>query len=159
MEGKGKNNLVIHKENFTLSMSRTFNATKDRVWKAYTTPELVKQWWSGVPGEMIIDKMDVKVGGIWRYIQKEESGEYAFNGKYTEIIENEVLAYTFEFELIPGHICEERIVFEEKDGKTTLFSTTTFANLEDLEGMVESGMESGAVTSWNKLQNLVESMQ
>jgi uncharacterized protein YndB with AHSA1/START domain len=101
--------------------------------------------------------MDVKVGGVWRYIQNDSEGnEFAFNGVYKELEPPERLAYTFEFEPMAGHIAVDTIIFEElSDGRTKLVATTTFDNLEDLEGMLQSGMESGAVESWDRLEELL----
>jgi uncharacterized protein YndB with AHSA1/START domain len=101
--------------------------------------------------------MDVKVGGVWRYIQKEADGsEYAFNGIYKEVKAPERLAYTFEFEPMAGHITTDTLIFEElPGGKTKITARSTFDTLEDLEGMLQSGMESGANESWDQLEELV----
>jgi uncharacterized protein YndB with AHSA1/START domain len=99
----------------------------------------------------------VRVGGVWRYIQKDPDGnEFAFHGKYKEVVAPERLTYTFEFELMPGHIATETETFEEQpDGRTMITSTTVFSTLEDLEGMLQAGMEGGAVESWDQLEELL----
>jgi uncharacterized protein YndB with AHSA1/START domain len=71
----------------------------------------------------------------------------------------ERLVYTFEFEGMPGHIVVETLTFEEHDGKTTLSSTSLFTSVEDRDGMLESGMESGAVESWDRLAELLERLR
>ena len=152
-----KNNLVVNREERAFTMSRVFDAPRELVWKVCTDPELLPQWWGPRYLTTIVDKMDLRVGGVWRYIQKDAEGnEYAFNGVYKEIKAPERLTYTFEFEPMAGHISTETITFEElPDGKTKLVARTSFDTLEDLEGMLQSGMEGGAVETWDRLEALL----
>jgi uncharacterized protein YndB with AHSA1/START domain len=138
-------------------MSRLFDAPRDLVWKVCTDPALLPRWWGPRYLTTTVDRMDVKVGGVWRYIQKDAEGnEYAFNGIYKEVIPPERLSYTFEFEPMAGHISTETITFTElPDGKTRITTTTAFATLEDLEGMLQSGMEGGAAETWDRLEELL----
>jgi uncharacterized protein YndB with AHSA1/START domain len=153
-----KNNLVVEREKRSYSMSRVFDAPRELVWKVCTDPALVPQWWGPRYLTTTVDKMEVKVGGVWRYIQKDAEGnEYAFNGVYKEVKAPERLTYTFEFEPMAGHISLETVTFEAlPDGKTRIATTTSFDTLEDLEGMLQSGMEGGAVESWDRLEELLE---
>jgi uncharacterized protein YndB with AHSA1/START domain len=141
-------------------MSRVFDAPRELVWKVYTDAALVPEWWGPRYLTTVVEKMDLKVGGEWRYIQKDARGnEYAFNGVYKEVKAPERLAYTFEFEPMAGHISTDWITFEElPDGKTRVVARTTFDTLEDLEGMLQSGMEGGAVETWDRLEELLEGM-
>ncbi len=101
--------------------------------------------------------MDVTVGGAWRYIQRDAEGnEFAFNGVFKEVKAPERLTYTFEFEPMAGHIATETITLDElPDGKTRMTSWTTYTTLEDLEGVLQSGMEGGAVEAWDRLEELL----
>jgi uncharacterized protein YndB with AHSA1/START domain len=105
--------------------------------------------------------MELKAGGVWRYIQKDDQGhEYAFNGVYKEVTPPERLVYTFEFEPMAGHISTDTLIFEElPDGRTKITATTTFDTLEDLEGMLQSGMEDGSVETWDRLEELLETVK
>ena len=152
-----KNNLVVDHEERAFTMSRVFDAPRELVWKVCTDPELLPKWWGPRGITTIVDKMEVKVGGVWRYIQKDAEGnEYGFNGVFKEVRAPERLAYTFEFEPMAGHVSTETITFEElPDGKTKITSRTTFDTLEDLEGMLQSGMEGGAVETWDRLEELL----
>jgi len=152
-----KNNLVVDHEERAFTMSRVFDAPRELVWKVCTDPELLPKWWGPRGKTTIVDKMEVKVGGVWRYIQKDAEGnEYGFNGVFKEVRAPERLAYTFEFEPMAGHVSTETITFEElPDGKTKITSRTTFDTLEDLEGMLQSGMEGGAVETWDRLEELL----
>jgi uncharacterized protein YndB with AHSA1/START domain len=152
-----KNNLVVNREELAFTMSRVFDAPRELVWKACTDPDLIPQWWGPRYLTTTVDKMELKVGGVWRYIQKDAEGnEYAFNGVYKVIEPPERLAYTFEFEPMAGHISTDTITLEElPDGKTKITTRTTFDTIEDLEGMLQSGMEGGAVETWDRLEELL----
>lgn len=102
--------------------------------------------------------MDVRVGGVWRYVCRDSSGnEYAFHGVYKKIDPPKLISCTFNFEGIPGdHELSQTAIFEDLGGKTRVTSTATYANVEDLDGMVASGMESGAIETWDRLAELVE---
>ncbi len=160
-----KNNLQVDKENKVTTMERVFDAPRELLWKAHVDPELMKQWWGPKEYETIIEKLDVREGGEWRMIHKgkDDQGnpaEYAFYGEYKEIKEQESITWTFNFEPIgPGHEITETVYFEEVEaGKTKLRTVSHYKSDEDLEGMVQSGMEDGAVESWDRLEELTTKM-
>jgi uncharacterized protein YndB with AHSA1/START domain len=157
----GKNNLVVNRAEKEFTMSRVFDAPRELVWQVYTDPQLVPRWWGLRNVQTIVDKMDLKVGGVWRYLQRDDQGnEYAFNGVYKEIRAPERLTYTFEFEPLAGHIVTDTLTFEElPDGKTRITARSTFDTLEDLEGMLQSGMEEGADETWDRLEEALAEIQ
>jgi uncharacterized protein YndB with AHSA1/START domain len=137
-------------------MTRVFDAPRELVFKAYTDPNIIPQWWGLRGSTTIVDKLDLRSDGVWRFIQREQDGsEYAFNGVYREIVPPERLVYTFEFEPMPGHVLLETITFEEHDGKTTLTDHALFDNVEDRDGMLASGMEAGAAETMDRLAELL----
>ena len=152
-----KNNLEVERDQRAITMSRIFDAPRERIWEILTDPALVPKWWG--PKNLIttVNKMELKVGGAWRYIQKDSNGnEYAYQGVYKEIDVPERLVTTSEFEPLAGHISTETLTLEElPDGRTKMTVRTTFATLEDLEGIIQAGMESGAVESWDRLEELL----
>jgi uncharacterized protein YndB with AHSA1/START domain len=152
-----RNNLVVNRDELAYTMTRVFDAPRELVWKAYTDPELVPKWWGPRYLTTTVEKMDVRVGGVWRYIHKDAEGnEFAFNGVYKEVKAPERLVSTFEFEPMAGHISTDTLTLEElPDGRTKLTARTTFKSIEDLEGMLQSGMEGGAVETWDRLEELV----
>lgn len=152
-----RNNLVVEREQLAFTMSRVFDAPRELVWKVCTDPKLVPQWWGSRDNETVVDKMDLRLGGAWRYVQTDGLGNvHAFNGVYTEIEPPVRLAYTFEYEPFAGHISTDTITFEAlANGKTKLIARTTFNSIEDLEGMLQSGMEGGAVETWDRLEELL----
>ena len=153
-----KNNLVVEREKLQFTMSRVLDAPRELVWKVTTDPELIPQWWGPHQYTTVVDKMDLRVGGAWRYIQSDAEGnKFAFNGVFKEIQPPRRLSYTFEFEPMAGHISTDTVTYEElPDGKTRMTSTTTFNTLEDLEGMLQSGMEDGSVETWDRLEALLQ---
>jgi uncharacterized protein YndB with AHSA1/START domain len=152
-----KNNTVINRNELSVTMSREFNAERERVWKVYTDPDLIPRWWGPRYLTTTVDKMDLRVGGVWRYIQKDPDGNiHAFNGVYKEVDAPKRLVSTFEYEPMAGHISTDASTFEElPDGRTRLTTYSTFSSLEDLEGMVQSGMESGAIETWDRVEELL----
>lgn len=156
-----KNNLVVDRQARVISMSRIFDAPRELVWKVCTNPELIPQWWGPRNTTPIVDQMDFRVGGIWRYIHKDDEGnDIGFNGVYKEIEAPERLTYTFEFEPMAGHIALETIFFEElPDGKTKITTRTVYDMIEDLEGTLQAGMEGGAIETWDRLEELLVKAQ
>ena len=140
-------------------ITRTFDAPRDLVFKAYTDPDLISQWWGPEKYTTRIDQMDVKPGGIWRFVQNDQDGnEFAFKGVYHEIAPTERVVQTFEFEGMPGHVSLETLQLEEVDGKTKSTSTAIFQSVEDRDGMFASGMQEGASESMDRLAELVEKL-
>ena len=137
-------------------ITRVFDAPCELLFKAVTDPNLIPQWWGPKYLTTTVEKMDVRPGGMWRFIQCDADGnEYAFHGVYHEITPPERLVYTFEFESLPGHAMLEVITFQEYEGKTRMTEKTVFQTVEDRDGMLKSGMESGAVESTERLIELL----
>jgi uncharacterized protein YndB with AHSA1/START domain len=140
-------------------MIRTFDAPRALVWKAYTDPALIPNWFGPARLTTTVDRMDVRPGGAWRFIQRDADGnEFAFRGTYREIVPPERLVGTFEFEGMPGHVLVETVTLEERDRKTLLTSVLRFDTPEDRDGMLHSGMESGAAESMDRLEAIVANL-
>jgi uncharacterized protein YndB with AHSA1/START domain len=156
-----KNNLVVDRPARAYTMSRTFNAPRELVWKACTDPELLPKWWGPRYLTTTVQEGELKVGATWRMIQTDPEGnQYAFRGVYKEIEPPSRLVLTFEFEPMAGHISTQALDFEAlAGGRTKLTATMTFESLEDLEGMLQSGMEGGADESWDRLEELLETVK
>jgi len=137
-------------------ITRVFDAPRNLVFKAYTDPRLIPQWWGPRYLMTTVDKMDVRPGGMWRFVQVDDKGnEYSFHGVYHEIKAPERLVFTFEFEGMPGHISLETATFEEFKGKTRLTGRSVFQTVEDRDGMLKSGMEEGASETMDRLAELL----
>ncbi len=140
-------------------MTRVFDAPRERVFKAMTDPALIPQWWGQHGSTILVDKMEVKAGGAWRYVERAANGEeYAFRGTFREVTPPERLVYTFEWEGMPGHVLVETVTLEEIDGKTHVTDSSIFHTAEERDGMLQSGMEEGARASWDRLAALLNRM-
>ena len=142
-------------------ITREFDAPKHLVYRAWTTPELVRRWWSGHRGEMTIVEIDLRVGGRWRYVLTAQRGfEVAFHGVYREIVPNERIVTTEVYEMpdaeeLPDAEAPLNIVtFTEVDGRTTLtlLVQTTSKELRDM--IIDSGMEAGLQEQMDALEQV-----
>jgi uncharacterized protein YndB with AHSA1/START domain len=133
----------------TIVMSRTFDAPRELVYACHTQSEHIRNWWGR--GNPLDVELDFSVGGRWRFVEHADGQEHAFRGEVKAIDPPNGFTWTFEYEPMPGHVLTENYVFTETDGKTTVTSTSTFDNKEDRDGMLQSGMESGANDSYDAL--------
>jgi uncharacterized protein YndB with AHSA1/START domain len=139
-------------------ITREFDASREKVWKAWTDPELIKQWLGPRKYEMVIDKYDFKPGGSYRYIHKGDDGEFAFHGVFHGIYNQEKMIQTFEYEGLPepGHVSLDTISLEDLgSGKTKATTISVFQTPEDRDGMIKSGMESGITEGYERLDELL----
>jgi uncharacterized protein YndB with AHSA1/START domain len=152
-----KKSIVVHREELAFIVTMIFDAPRELVWRVYTNPALVPKWWGPRDLSTTVEKMDVRVGGVWRYIQKDAAGnEYAFHGVYQQVDAPKWLTSTFEFEGMPGQIVTETVIFEElPDGRTKVTSRSTVDSLEALEAIVQPGMEEGAIETWERFGEVI----
>jgi len=140
-------------------MTRMFNAPREAVFKAHTDTKAIPEWWGQRNSTTTVDKMEVREGGRWRFVERGADGvEYGFHGVYHAIVVPERIVQTFEFEGVPGHVLLETFTLEERDGVTTLTSQSVYQSVEDRDGMVQSGMEEGANESMDRLEELLGRM-
>src|SRR3954453_7258110 len=143
-------------------VTREFDAPKHLVYRAWTTPELVKRWWSGLRGEVTSVEIDLRVGGRWRYVMVAHGGfEVAFHGEYREIVPDERIVNTEVYEGVPDGDADPAIisnVFTEKDGRTTLTMLTEVSSKELRDMIVDSGMEAGMQEGMDALEQLAVSL-
>lgn len=143
-----------------IKMVREFNAPKELVFAAWTTPEHIEKWFGPRIHQTTVEHLDLRVGGTWRYVSRDEEGnEFAFRGEFKEIDPPGKLVSTFEFEGMPGHIVTDTLMLEERDGKTIATTTSLFNSKEDRDGMLQSGMETGANDSMERLTELLAELQ
>ncbi|KAF4405485.1 MULTISPECIES: SRPBCC family protein [Streptomyces] len=148
-------------------ITRDFRAPRRLVYRAWTTPELVKRWWCGERGTLDTAEMDFRVGGAWRYVMTANAGfEVAFHGEYREIVPEERIVWTEVFEGAPGMTAEEAeanaavntAVFTEKDGVTSLWMLTEVPDRTVRDAIIESGMEGGMQEQMAALEKLAASL-
>jgi len=135
---------------------REFDAPRDRVFAAYTDPALIPEWWGPRGTTTIVDVMDVRPGGQWRFVARNADGtETAFRGAYREVTEPERIVQTFEWEGMPGHVCVETAEFEDLGERTRVVTTSLFHTTEERDGMLGSGMEVGMNETYARLDELL----
>lgn len=147
----GKQEIVI---------TREFDAPRELVFKTVTDPKLIPQWWGPRYLSTEVDKMDVRPGGQWRFINRDAEGnEFAFHGVYHEILAPERIIDTFEFEELPetGHVALETMTLEElPGGRTRLTTQSVFQSVADRDGMIQGGMEEGVKDTNDRLEELLK---
>jgi uncharacterized protein YndB with AHSA1/START domain len=139
-----------------IHVERVFDAPRDRVYEAYTDPTLVPEWWGPRGTTTIVDRMDVRPGGGWRFVSRDGDGtETAFRGTYREVTPPERIVQTFEWEGLPGHVSVETAVFEDLGDRTRVTTTARFHTAEERDGMLGSGMEKGMNETYERLDELL----
>jgi uncharacterized protein YndB with AHSA1/START domain len=144
---------------------REFDAPKDLVFKAFTTPELVRRWWHAKRGEVTVAEIDLRPGGKWRYVAVADGGvEVGFHGEYREIVPNERLVSTEVYEGIPQGDGPEQgtlntATFTEADGRTTLELLVEAPSKEIRDAIIESGMEAGLQDAFDLLEEVATSLR
>jgi uncharacterized protein YndB with AHSA1/START domain len=141
-------------------ITREFDAPRHLVYRAYTTPELVRRWWSAKRGEMTTCEIDLRVGGAWRYVMVADGGfEVAFHGEYREIVPNERLVSTEVYEGFPDGEALDTLTFTEVDGRTLLTLLVEHANKEHRDAHINSGMEDGMQDAMDLLEEVAVSLR
>jgi uncharacterized protein YndB with AHSA1/START domain len=139
---------------------REFAAPKHLVYKAWTTPELIKRWWSGHRGKVTSAEVDLRVGGRWRYVMVANEGfEVGFHGEYREIVPNERIVSTEVFEGMPEGEALDTLTLTESGGRTTLSVLVQHQNREHRDAHINSGMESGMQESFDLLEQVALSLR
>ena len=143
-------------------ITREFDAPRRLVYEAWTTPELVRRWWSGRRGEMKTADIDLRVGGTWRYVMEAQGGfEVAFHGEYREIVPGERIVTTEVFEGMPpsgeGDVLNV-VTFAENGGRTRLELLVKCPSKDVRDAIVGSGMEAGMQEQLDLLEELAISL-
>jgi uncharacterized protein YndB with AHSA1/START domain len=139
-----------------IRIERIFDASRERVWRAFTDPVQVAQWW-GRGNRLVIERMEVVRGGHWRYVEHTpDGGVHGFEGRYREVTPPERLVQTFEWDGMPGYVIIETATFEDLgDGRTRVVNLSLFHTTEERDGMMEAGMEQGLNESYAALDRLL----
>ena len=139
----------------TIRIERVFEAPRERVWQAFTDPELVAQWW-GRGNRLVIERLEVERGGRWRFVEHAPDGVHGFEGRFREVTPPSRLVQTFEWDGMPGYVVLESIELEEAGrGRTKVVNVSQFFSTEERDGMLHSGMEEGLNQSYEALDRLL----
>ncbi len=140
-------------------ITREFAAPRDLVYRTWTTPELIKRWWSGHRGKVTLAEVDLRVDGTWRFVMVTEDGfEVGFHGEYREIEPNERIVSTEVYEGMPEAEAVNTMTFTEVDGRTTLTVLVEHSCKEHRDAHIESGMEGGMQEAMDQLERVAISL-
>ena len=137
---------------------RDFNAPRERVWRAFTDPALLAQWW-GRGNKLVVERFELERGGHWRFVEQGPDVEQGFEGRFREVSPIERIAQTFEWDGMPGYVAIETLTLEDLgDGRTRVVTQTLFHTVEERDGMVQSGMAQGMSESYAALDRLLATL-
>lgn len=147
-------------------ITREFDAPQELVFKAWTTPDLVRRCWHANRGEMTVCEIDLRPGGAWRYVMVAGDGmEVGFHGVYREVVPSERLVSTEIYEGLPEGVSEDdgatlnTATFEEHDDRTIVTLLVQCANKLSRDAIIESGMEDGLQDALDLLEGAAQSLQ
>ena len=147
-----------------VTLTRVFDAPIDLVYRAWTTPELVRRWWGAKRGEVTLAEIDLRVGGRWRYLAVTDDGfEVGFHGEYREIVPDERIVSTEVYEGMPQGDGPEQgtlntLTLTEVDGRTTLEVLVEAPSREIRDAIIDSGMEAGMQDALDLLEEVAVSL-
>ncbi len=140
----------------TVTITREFDAPRSKVFRAHTDPELVSRWLGPRGLEMTVDRWDCRTGGEYRYIHSRDGEQYAFHGSFHEVRPEELIVQTFTFEGMPDSVALEKLVLTDLgNGRTRLVATSLGDSFEARDAMVASGMETGIVEGYERLDEVL----
>jgi uncharacterized protein YndB with AHSA1/START domain len=141
-------------------ITREFDAPRHLVYRAWTTPGLVRRWWSGLRGEMTLAEIDLRIGGAWRYVMVAHGGfEVGFHGEFREIVPNERIVSTEIYEGMPDAAALNTLTLTEVDGRTTLSLLVEHTCKEHRDAHINSGMEGGMQEGMDLLEQVAVSLR
>jgi uncharacterized protein YndB with AHSA1/START domain len=166
MTSSGRATLTLPTDEQIL-ITREFDAPRHLVYRAWTTPELVKRWWHANRGEVTVVEIDLRVGGKWRFVMVagDDGFEVGFHGEYLEIVPNEKIVSTEVYEGLPEGVSEEdaatvnTATFAEEDGRTTLTLLIQATSKVSRDAIIESGMEAGLQDALDLLEETAISLR
>ena len=139
-----------------IRITREFDASPEKVFRAHTEADLVKQWLGPRGLEMKVDHFDCRTGGSYRYIHLDGENEYAFHGSFHEVRPDERIVQTFTFEGMPDGVALEKLVLEDLgNGRTRLTGTSLCDSFADRDAMLASGMDVGVREGYERLDELL----
>jgi uncharacterized protein YndB with AHSA1/START domain len=141
-----------------IRVERVFDAPRERVWRAFTEPALVAQWW-GRGNRLDVVRLEVERGGHWRFVEHTADGAHGFEGRFREVTPMDRIVYTFEWDGMPAYVVLETVEFADLgDGRTKVVTDALFFTTEERDGMMKAGMEHGMNASYAALDRLLATL-
>ena len=141
----------------TVRITREFDAPPDKVFRAWTDPDLVARWLGPRSVTTRIDNWDARTGGSYRYVAERDGQEIAsFYGSFHEVRPNERLVQTFTWEGMPDGVSLDTMTFEDLgNGRTRVVGLSVVDSMEARNAMMASGMDVGVQEGYQKLDELL----
>jgi len=143
-------------------VTREFDAPKELVYRAWTTPELVKKWWHANRGEVTVVEIDLRVGGKWRQVMVTPGGfEVGFHGEYTDLVPNERIVSTEIYEGIPSgeeSATLNTVTLTEEGGRTVVSLLIEAPSKDVRDAIIATGMEDGLQDALDLLEGIARSL-
>jgi uncharacterized protein YndB with AHSA1/START domain len=152
---QGAGSILTTPSDREIHIERVFDAPRDLVWRAFTEPELIAQWW-GRGNKLVVERMEVERGGDWRFVEHGADGVNGFEGRFREVTPPKRLVWTFEWDGMPGYVAIDTTeLVDLEDGRTKVVTTSLFHTSEERDGMLSSGMQKGLDQSYAALDRLL----
>lgn len=152
-------NVTAEPNSHSITMTREFDAPPALVLRAYTEPDLLKQWLGPRGFEMIVDAYEPVHGGAYRYIHRDDQGnEFAFRGVFHGTPSVEGITQTFEWEGAPGQVSLDHMQLEDLGGRTRLVATSIYPSIATRDAIIESGMEHGVREGYERLDDVLQAL-
>ena len=150
------------RENLTLTVVAGFDASPERVWDVWEDPRKLEKWWGPPTWPATFHQYDFSEGGEAKYFMTGPEGEKAPGYWRFQVIEsNRRLQFLDGFANEDGNPNEEMpnmvmtMTLDEVGGKTTMTTVTRFNSIEDLERLIEMGMEEGIREAMGQIDALL----
>lgn len=149
-------NLTAPVDTLAMEFTREFDAPVEALFRAHADPELVKKWLGPRGLDMTIEEWEFRSHGGYRYVHRDERGQYRFNGTFHTVRDNEFILQTFEFDGAPDMVNLEFLWFEDLGGgRSRLRGRSVCPNVEARDALLSSGMEVGMTEGYDKLDELL----
>ena len=139
-------------------ITRVFDAPAELIFKAWTTPELIKRWWGFDSSEWLVCEIDARVGGKWRYVIRDSDMEVGFHGEIRELDAPHRMVSTEVFEGFPDAGSVNTMTLDDVNGVTTMTTLIQHESQEHRDMQLASGMEGGMQVSYNRLEDVARSL-
>ena len=153
-----KTDVALNDATQTIVIMRTFDAPRERVFRAYTDPQELAQWWGPEGWTTETHAHDLRPGGLWHYCMRGPDGTESWGkSTYHEVTPPARFVYSDAFSDVEGNPVVGLLTmtitneFAERDGKTTVTSTTQSASEADMRKVVAMGGATGITQTWERL--------
>jgi uncharacterized protein YndB with AHSA1/START domain len=143
----------------TIGIVREFDAPPGKVYRAHVDPDLAMAWMGPRDLTNRVEHWDARTGGSWRYVSSRGDDEFGFYGSFHELRPEERIVQTFTYEGVPDGVALEILTLEPLDGGRTRLRVLSVArSVEERDGIVASGMETGVVQGYEQLDELLTTL-